>query len=95
MLTVCNVHTELQFDSDICAHLESNGWSVPTHIKNATSYYREQALFVEDLFAFVQDIQPQKWVKFKSWHNGQSASMFAKREENESLAAQAAINTEQ
>jgi type I restriction enzyme R subunit len=79
MPTIYNVHTELQFENDICAHLESNGWSVRTHLKNATSYNREQALFVEDLLGFVQDTQPQEWAKFKRWHNGQSEAMFAKR----------------
>lgn len=79
MPTIHNVHTEKVFEDDICAHLESNGWSVRTHLKNATSYNREQALFVEDLLGFVQDTQPQEWAKFKRWHNGQSETMFAKR----------------
>lgn len=79
MPTIHCVHTERVFEDDICAHLKRNGWTVRNQLTNATSYSREQALFVEDLLGFVQDTQPQEWAKFKRWHNGQSETMFAKR----------------
>ena len=79
MAKLSNVHTERIFEDELCEHLTANGWSVRTHLKNATSYSRELALFPEDLLAFVQETQPTEWAKFKTWHNGQSETMFVKR----------------
>jgi type I restriction enzyme, R subunit len=74
-----NVHTEKVFEDELCAQMEGSGWRVLTHLKNATSYDRGQAIFAEDLLAYVQETQPTEWVKFKKWHNGQSEAMFVKR----------------
>lgn len=79
MPNLSNVHTELIFENEVCAHLEASGWSVRTHLKDATSYDRERAIFAEDLLGFVQQTQPAEWAKFKKWHNGQSETMFVKR----------------
>ncbi|WP_375184293.1 type I restriction endonuclease subunit R [Aquabacterium sp.] len=79
MATLSNVHTEKVFEDELCAHLESSGWRVLTHLKNGKSYDRELALFAEDLLAYVQETQPADWAKFKKWHNGQSEQMFVKR----------------
>ena len=59
--------------------MTASGWRVLTHLKNATSYDRAQAIFAEDLLAYVQETQPTEWAKFKKWHNGQSEAMFVKR----------------
>jgi type I restriction enzyme R subunit len=77
--TTSNIHTERVFEDELCAHLVANGWSVRTHLKDATSYSRELALFPEDLLAFVQQTQPAEWEKFKKWHNSQSDAIFVKR----------------
>lgn len=74
-----NVHTEKVFEGELCAAMEASGWRVLTHLKNATSYDRAQAIFAEDLLAYVQETQPTEWAKFKKWHNGQSEQMFVKR----------------
>lgn len=79
MANLSNVHTERVFEDELCEHLACLGWSVRTHLKDATSYTRELALFPDDLLAFVQETQPAKWAKFKKWHNGQSETMFVKR----------------
>jgi len=79
MAKLSNVHTERVFEDELCDHLAKHGWSVRTHLKDATSYSRPLALFAEDLLAFVQDTQPTEWAKFKKWHNGQSEDMFLKR----------------
>ncbi len=79
MPTTTNVHTERVFEDELCASLESNGWAVKTHLKDATSYNRELAIFPADLLAFVQETQPTEWAKFKRWHNGQSEAIFVKR----------------
>ncbi|OYY94438.1 MAG: hypothetical protein B7Y41_06275 [Hydrogenophilales bacterium 28-61-23] len=79
MPTTSNVHTEKVFEDELCAHLAANGWSVRTHLKNATAYSRELALFPDDLLLYVQETQPNEWAKFKKWHNGQSETIFLKR----------------
>jgi type I restriction enzyme R subunit len=79
MAKLSNVHTERVFEDELCDHLAKHGWSVRTHLKDATSYSRPLALFAEDLLAFVQETQPSEWAKFKKWHNGQSEEMFLKR----------------
>ena len=79
MPTITNVHTERVFENELCEHLAANGWSIRTHLKDATSYSRELAIFPEDLIAFVQETQPKEWAKFKQWHNGQTEAIFLKR----------------
>ena len=79
MPKLSNVHTERVFENELCEHLSTNGWSVRTHLKDATAYSRELALFPDDLLAFVQVTQPKEWEKFKKWHNGESEKMFLKR----------------
>jgi type I restriction enzyme, R subunit len=79
MPTTSNVHTERVFENELCAQLETHGWSVKTHPKQAASYSKEYAILAEDLLAFVQDTQPTEWAKFKKWHNGQSEQVFIKR----------------
>lgn len=79
MPTTSNVHTERVFEDEVCAKLEESGWTIKTHLKNATSYDRGLALLPEDLLAFVQETQPAEWAKFKKWHNGQSEQVFLKR----------------
>jgi type I restriction enzyme R subunit len=79
MPTINNVHTERVFEDEVCAKLEASGWTIKTHLKNATSYDRGLALLPEDMMAFVQETQPNEWAKFKKWHNGQSEQVFLKR----------------
>jgi type I restriction enzyme R subunit len=79
MPTINNVHTERVFEDEVCAKLEASGWTIKTHLKNATSYDRGLALLPEDMMAFVQETQPAEWAKFKKWHNGQSEQVFLKR----------------
>ena len=79
MPTLSNVHTEKVFEDEVCAHLAAHGWSVRTHLQNATSYSRELARFPDDLLAFVQATQPDEWTKFRKWHNGETETVFLKR----------------
>jgi type I restriction enzyme R subunit len=79
MAELSNVHTERIFENELCEHLEANGWSVRTHLKDATSYDRHLALFAEDLLGFVKETQPEEWAKFKKWNNGGADAMFLKR----------------
>ena len=79
MPTTSNVHTERVFEDELCANLSFNGWVIKTHLKDATSYSRELAIFPDDLLEFVKSTQPTEWAKFKKWHNGKSDEIFVKR----------------
>lgn len=79
MAKLSNVHTERVFEDELCEHLAAHGWTVRTHLKDATGYSRELALLPDDLLAFVQATQPAEWTKFRKWHNGESERMFVKR----------------
>jgi len=79
MATLTNVHTERIFENELTDHLTSHGWSVRTHLKNATAYSRELALFPDDLLGFVKETQPDEWTRFRKWHNGDAEKMFVKR----------------
>jgi type I restriction enzyme R subunit len=67
------------FEDELCAHLAANQWVVRTHLKDATSYDRELAIFPDDLLAFVQATQSEEWAKFRKWHNGDAEQVFIKR----------------
>lgn len=79
MTKLSSVHTERVFEDELCEHLAGHGWSVRTHLRDATTYSRELALYPDDLLAFVQATQPAEWAKFRKWHNGASESTFVKR----------------
>lgn len=53
-------HNEVVFESEICAHLEANGW---LHSANGTGYDRERALYPEDLFAWLEATQKPAYGK--------------------------------
>ena len=79
MPKLSNVHTERVFEDELTSHLAKNSWSVRTHLKDATGYSREYAIFPDDLIAFVQETQSEEWAKFRKWHNGDAEKMFVKR----------------
>ncbi|MGO9443338.1 MAG: type I restriction endonuclease, partial [Thiobacillaceae bacterium] len=80
MPKLSNVHTERVFEDELCDHMaDVNGWTIRTHLNDATTYNRELALYPDDLLAFVQATQAKEWAKFKKWHNGQAEQVFIKR----------------
>ena len=54
-----SLHTEINFDIDICDHLAANGWLYS--VGYAASYDRKQALFPADVLAWIQRTQPEVW----------------------------------
>jgi type I restriction enzyme R subunit len=68
-------HKEIIFENEIVQHLTSHGG-----LEGKPSLYnRELALYPEDLVGFVQDTQPQAWVKLEKFHNSSTADVFIKR----------------
>ncbi|MCT1619653.1 type I restriction endonuclease subunit R [Janibacter hoylei] len=53
-------HNEVVFEDEICAHLEAHGW---LYAKNDHGYDRERALFPQDLFAWLEETQPNPFAK--------------------------------
>ena len=54
-----NLHKEIEFENDICAHLAENGWLYAEG--DHASYDRTRALFPTDILAWVQATQPKAW----------------------------------
>lgn len=54
-----NLHREIKFEDEICAHLAAHGWEYDPNA--AKLYDRERALFPDDLTAWVQASQPKAW----------------------------------
>ncbi len=53
-------HNEVVFETEICEHLEANGWM---YSQNDAGYDRERALFPDDLFAWLEATQPTAYEK--------------------------------
>jgi type I restriction enzyme, R subunit len=54
-----SLHTEINFENDICEHLAAHGWLYAE--KDAADYDRQLALFSADVLAWVQETQPDTW----------------------------------
>jgi type I restriction enzyme, R subunit len=57
------VHHEAKFEAELCEHLEANGW---LYSKNDTDYDKTRALFPEDVFAWLEETQPEELAKVAS-----------------------------
>lgn len=54
-----NLHKEISFEDEICAHLAAHGWEYDP--ADGQLYDRERALFPDDLLAWVKTSQPTAW----------------------------------
>lgn len=55
------LHTEINFESEICAHLAAHGW---LYSADDAGYDRDLALYPPDLFDWLEEAQPKAWEKF-------------------------------
>ena len=51
---------ERAFEDEICAHLAANGW---LYSPSGAGYDKARALFPEDVFAWLQEAQPEEWAR--------------------------------
>lgn len=51
---------EVAFENELCEHLAANGW---LYSPNDTGYDRQRALFPEDVFAWLEETQPEELAK--------------------------------
>jgi type I restriction enzyme R subunit len=54
------MHNEVTFEEEICAHLEANGW---LYSPNDKVYDKQRALIPEDVFAWLEETQPDEFEK--------------------------------
>ncbi|MNS05701.1 Type I restriction enzyme [compost metagenome] len=72
-----NIHKEISFEDDICAHLAANGW---LHAPgDAAGHDRARALFPADLTAWVQATQPDAWDALAKTHGAAAETVLADR----------------
>jgi len=66
-----NLHKEVNFESEICAHLAGAGWLYAAG--DAAAYDRVKALFPSDVLTWVQETQPKAWEALTRNHGAQAA----------------------
>ena len=65
-----SLHTENNFEDDICDHLGANGWLYSPHeaLGDAANYDSARALYPADVVAWVQASQPKSWESLVKTH---------------------------
>jgi len=71
------LHTEINFENDICEHLAADGWLYSE--KDAADYDRELALFPADVVAWVKQSDPDAWQTLTKNHGGSAEPTLLKR----------------
>lgn len=72
-----NLHKEINFESEICQHLCSNGWIYAEG--DAAVYDRNHALFPADVFIWVKTTQPKAWDALVKNHGSKSDETLLSR----------------
>ncbi len=65
-----SLHTEINFETEICEHLAANGW---LYSPSDDGYDRARALLADDVLAWVQATQPQAWDAIAKNHGANAA----------------------
>ena len=79
------IHTEEQFEDEICEVLKAQGWLVdgPLPFQKGFAYDkgydRRAALYPEDAIAWVKDTQLDAWEKFAKNHTKNPEAVFIER----------------
>ena len=72
-----NLHREINFEAEICAHLAAHGW---LHADgDAAQYDRARALFPADVIAWVQTAQPGAWQVLEKNHGAAAGETLLAR----------------
>lgn len=72
-----NLHQEHHFETAICDHLAAHGWLYAEG--DATHYDRQQALYLPDLLAWVEETQPDSYQRLTKTHGADLAKRLAER----------------
>jgi len=75
------LHTEIQLERDICAHLGAHGWlySEPGTDGDARSYDTTRALYPPDLIAWLQATQAEAWAALTKLHGAGTEAVVLER----------------
>lgn len=83
------IYTEKAFEDEICANLAATGWLYDP--ADAIRYDRENALFPDDLIAWIQAGQPQSWEAIVKTH-GTNATKAVMERLRKTLETQGALS---
>lgn len=72
-------HNEVTFEDEICQALATEGWIYEPHRKTAELYDANRALVPEDIFAWLEETQPQELAKVLKPSDSPSEQEVAKR----------------
>lgn len=72
-----NIHKEIHLEDEICADLLAAGWLYGA--SDASRYDRQQALFVDDVVAWIQASQPKAWEAIEKSHGASAPKLIAER----------------
>lgn len=72
-----SLHQERHFETEICAHLAAHGWRYADG--DAARYDRENALYLPDLLAWVEETQSDSWEKLARTHGATVGKVVAER----------------
>lgn len=71
------LHREIHFEDDICAHLAAHGWLHEP--ADAARYDRARALFPPDVIAWIQATQPDAWETLAKNHGATAEAVLLDR----------------
>ena len=72
-----DLHKEINFENEICAHLAANGWLYAEG--DAAQHDRGRALYPPDLLAWVQATQPKAWETLAKNHGAAAETTLLDR----------------
>jgi type I restriction enzyme R subunit len=72
-----SIHKEIHLEDEICADLTAEGWLYDA--ADASRYDRPQALFVDDVVAWIKASQPKAWEAIEKSHGAAAAKVVAER----------------
>jgi len=72
-----NLHKEIEFENDICAHLAARGWLYAD--SDFAAYDRARAMFPADVTTWVQDTQPKAWESLSKSHGAAAEAVLLDR----------------
>jgi type I restriction enzyme R subunit len=72
-----NLHKEIEFENDICAHLLAHGWLYAEG--DFSSYDRARAMVPTDIVTWVQETQPQAWETLNKNHGAAAEAVLIDR----------------
>lgn len=72
-----NIHREITFEDEICAHLSAHGWLYDEGA--ATDFDRKRALYPPDLLAWVMETQPKSWEGLSKTYGASAETMLLGR----------------